>query len=88
MADLSAIKEHMDVIGADGVHLGTVDKVEGDRIKLTRADSGSHADHHHYISAGLVAEIEGDKVRLSANAANAALLEEEEGGGAIADKRD
>jgi len=88
MTDLSAIKEHMDVIGADGVHLGTVDKVEGDRIKLTRGDSGSHADHHHYISAGLVAEVEGDKVRLSANAANAALLEEEEGGGAIADNRD
>lgn len=88
MADLSAIKEHMDVIGADGVDMGTVDKVEGDRIKLTRADSGSHADHHHYISAGLVAEVEGDKVRLSANAANAALLEEEEGGGAIADRRD
>jgi hypothetical protein len=87
MTDLTAIKEHMDVIGADGVHLGTVDKVEGDRIKLTRADSGAHADHHHYISAGLVAEVEGDKVRLSANAANAALLEEEEGGGAIADLR-
>jgi hypothetical protein len=87
MTDLAAIKEHMEVIGADGAHLGTVDKVEGDRIKLTRADSGSHADHHHYISAGLVAEVEGDKVRLSANAANAALLEEEEGGGAIADQR-
>ncbi|MDP3660276.1 DUF2171 domain-containing protein [Phenylobacterium sp.] len=87
MADLTAIKEHMDVIGADGVHLGTVDKVEGDRIKLTRADSGSHSDHHHYISAGLVAEVEGDKVRLSANAANAALLEEEQGGEALADKR-
>ena len=87
MADISAIKEHMEVIGADGAHLGTVDKVEGDRIKLTRADSGSHADHHHYISAGLIAEVEGDKVRLSANAANAALLEEEQGGGAIADQR-
>lgn len=58
MADLSAIKEHMEVIGADGVHLGTVDKVEGDRIKLTRADSGSHGDHHHYLSIGLVADIE------------------------------
>jgi hypothetical protein len=23
------IKEHMEVIGADGVHVGTVDKVEG-----------------------------------------------------------
>jgi len=80
MTDLTAIKEHMDVIGADGVHLGTVDKVEGDRIKLTKADGGAHGDHHHYISAGLVADIEGDKVRLSATAANAVLLEEEEGG--------
>ena len=87
MADLSAIREHMEVIGADGVRLGTVDKVEGDRIKLTRADSGSHSDHHHYISGGLVAEMEGDRVRLSANADNAALLEEEEGGEAIADRR-
>jgi hypothetical protein len=87
MTDLSAIKEHMDVIGADGVHLGTVDRVEGDRIKLTRADSGSHDDHHHYLSAGLIADIEGNQVRLSANADNAALLEEEEDGEAIADRR-
>lgn len=87
MTDLSAIREHMDVIGADGVHLGTVDKVEGDRIKLTRADSGSHGDHHHYLSTGLVAEVEGDKVRLSATGANAAFLEEEQGGEAISDRR-
>jgi hypothetical protein len=33
------IKEHMEVIGADGVHVGTVDKVEGSRIKLTKKDS-------------------------------------------------
>jgi hypothetical protein len=88
MADLTAIKEHMEVIGADGVHLGTVDKVEGDRIKLTRADSGSHGDHHHFLSASLVATVEGNQVRLSANADNAALLEEEEGGGAIADRNE
>ena len=87
MADTSKIKEHMEVIGADGVHLGTGDKVEGNRIKLTRADSGSHGDHHHYISAALIAGVEGDKVRLSANADNAALLEEEEDGEAIADLR-
>ena len=30
----------MEVVGADGVHIGTVDKVDGDRIKLTKADSG------------------------------------------------
>lgn len=86
MTDLSQIKEHMDVIGADGVHLGTVDKVEGDRIKLTKADSGSHSDHHHYLSAGLIAGIEGNQVRLSATGANAALFEEEQGGEAIADR--
>jgi hypothetical protein len=79
MANNEAIREHMEVIGADGVHLGTVDKVEGGRIKLTKADSGqgSHEGHHHYISVGLVAEVEGDKVRLSANADVAVTFEEE-----------
>ena len=86
MADLSSITEHMDVIGADGVHVGTVDHVEGDRIKLTKADSGSHGDHHHYVSGGLVAGVEGNQVRLSANADAAVLLEEEEDGGAIMDR--
>ena len=80
MAGKEAIREHMEVIGADGVHLGTVDKVDGDRIKLTKADSGpgGHEGHHHYISLGLVADVEGDKVRLSANADVAVTFEEEE----------
>ena len=86
MTDLSQIKEHMDVIGADGIHVGTVDHVEGDRIKLTKKDSGadveegqgSHAGHHHYISKGLIAGVEGDTVRLSANADVAVSFEEEE----------
>ncbi len=89
MADTSAIQEHMEVIGADGVHVGTVDKVEGERIKLTKKDSGadiegaegSHSGHHHFISLGLVAEVEGDKVRLSANADVAVSFEEEESEG-------
>ena len=82
MSGLDNIREHMEVIGADGVHLGTVDHVEGDRIKLTRADSGvAHTDHHHYIPRGLIAEVEGEQVRLSANAdVAAALFEEEENG--------
>jgi hypothetical protein len=83
MADLSRIREHMEVIGADGVHLGTVDKVDGDRIKLIKADSGSHSDHHHYVSGGLVADIEGNKVRLSANGDSALLLEEEQDGSGL-----
>jgi len=76
---MAEIKEHMEVIGADGVHVGTVDKIEGHRIKLTKKDSGegSHKGHHHYIDRGLVAEVEGDKVRLSATGANAVTMEEE-----------
>ncbi len=80
MADLSQIKEHAEVIGADGVHVGTVDKVEGNRIKLTKKDSGqgSHEGHHHYISGGLVAGVENGTVRLSANADVAITFEEED----------
>lgn len=80
MAGRDDIREHMEVIGADGVHVGTVDKVDGDRIKLTKKDSGqgSHEGHHHYISTGLIAGVEGDKVRLSANADVAVTFEEEE----------
>ncbi len=83
MFEASAIKEHMEVIGADGVHVGTVDHLDGDRIKLTKKDSGagfedgSHEGHHHYISTGLVAGVEGDTVRLSANADVAVTFEEE-----------
>ncbi|HUQ35759.1 MAG TPA: DUF2171 domain-containing protein [Aestuariivirga sp.] len=80
MDNLSKIREHAEVIGADGVHVGTVDRVEGGRIKLTRKDSGegSHKGHHHYVSQALVAGIEGGKVRLSANADVAVTFEEEQ----------
>ena len=80
MVDLSQIKEHAEILGADGAHVGTVDHVDGDRIKLTKADSGegSHQGHHHYISQGLISGIDDDgTVRLSATGANAVLFEEE-----------
>jgi hypothetical protein len=85
MIDAARIKEHAEVIGADGVHIGTVDRVEGSRIKLTRKDSGegSHKGHHHFIPLELVAEIEGSRVRLSANGDVAVSFEEEDGGKAV-----
>ena len=77
MADLSQIKEHANIIGADGVHVGTVDHVDGNRIKLTKNDPGDQ--RHHWIAGGLVAEVEGgDTVRLSANADVAVTFEEDE----------
>lgn len=86
------ICEHMEIIGADGVHVGTVDKVEGDRIKMTRKDSGGagfgggHQDHHHYLPLGLVAAVD-EQVRLSANGDVAVTFEEEQSGEQIEDDR-
>ncbi len=79
MIDAANIREHAEIIGADGVHVGTVDRVEGDRIKLTKRDSGEgrHAGHHHFISLGLVADVEDGVVRLSANGDVAVTFEEE-----------
>lgn len=85
------IREHMEIIGADGVHVGTVDGIEGERIKMTKRDSGGagfgggHENHHHYIPMRLVAGVDGDKVRLSANGDVAVTMEEEAEGVAIED---
>ena len=66
MAD---IREHMKIIGKDGASVGTVDRVEGNRIKLTKEDSGGgHQGHHHYIDMQLVGAVEGDTVKLACNA--------------------
>jgi hypothetical protein len=44
------IQEHMEVVGSDGKHVGTVDhKEDGDRIMLTKNDSQA-GGHHHLIS--------------------------------------
>jgi len=82
MTNTRAVREGMEVIGADGVHVGTVDRLEGDRIKLAKKDSGqgSHEGHHHYVSTALIADIQGDRVRLSANANVAVAFEEEADG--------
>ncbi|MBP1291172.1 DUF2171 domain-containing protein [Bradyrhizobium elkanii] len=78
---MNKINGGMEVIGADGVHVGTVDQVEGDRIRLKKSDSfGQHKGHQHYIEPGFVAGVEGNKVRLSANADIAVTLEEEPSG--------
>lgn len=83
--DYNQIKKRMEVIGADGVHIGTVDRVDNGRIRLARTDSGEghHKGHYHFIDLGLVAEVEGQKVRLSANAAVVVTFQEEQSGKAI-----
>jgi hypothetical protein len=74
--DLSQIPEHAPVIGADGVPIGVIDRIDGGRLKITR--KGALTGHKHYIDIGLIADIENGTVRLSANADVAVLLEDEE----------
>src|SRR5437870_11537938 len=41
------IKEHMEVLGSDGVHVSTVDHLEGrDQVKLTKDDPDAGGEHH------------------------------------------
>ena len=67
MTDTSKIHEHMEVIGADGGHVGTVDHVEGERLKLTKSDPGS-GGKHHYLGLNFVEDVDGGRVRLSMKA--------------------
>ncbi len=69
------IKEQMAVVGSDGGHVGTVDKVEGDRIKLTKKDDpDGSGQHHHYLPVSSVAAVEGGEVRLNMEADRARKL--------------
>lgn len=70
MDETSRIREHMKVLGADGGAVGTVDKVEGSRIKLTRHDPQAGGEHH-YLHLDMVDRVEGDAVRLTRTAAQA-----------------
>ena len=52
------ISKDMEVIGADGVHVGTVDSVDSKRIRLKKSDSfGEHRGHAHYVELGFVAGV-------------------------------
>jgi hypothetical protein len=46
MASGMPLNEHMEVVGSDGKHVGIVDRVEGDRIKLAKTDPKAGGQHH------------------------------------------
>ena len=64
---LGRIREHMEVAGSDDQHVGTVDKVAGDRIILTKSDPDSGGVHHS-LSCAELDRIEGDKLILNCTA--------------------
>lgn len=58
-ASISKIREHMPVLCSNGGKVGTVDRVEGASIKLTKDASGQH----HYLPAAWVTRVD-DSVHL------------------------
>ena len=64
---LGQIREHMEVVGNDDEHVGTVDKIAGDRIILTKSDPESGGAHHS-LSCSDIDRVEGDKVILDCSA--------------------
>lgn len=66
---LGKVNEHMDVVGSDGTHIGTVDKVQGDRIILTKNDPAA-GGHHHSIPCSWIEEV-ADTVKVNKTAEEA-----------------
>jgi len=67
MTNTSQIKEHMKVVGSDGQQVGTVDRVQGDQIILTKNDPSS-GGQHHAISKNMVDTVEQNAVKLNVSA--------------------
>lgn len=66
---LEAGGEHMQVMDVNGEHVGTVDHVEGDQLKLTRKDSPD--GQHHYVPLSQVESM--DEVAVYLNVERGAI---------------
>ena len=63
------IEVHMEVVGSDGKHVGTVDHLEGvDKIKLSKGDAKA-GGAHHFIFQDWVERVADNKVHLNKPAA-------------------
>ena len=77
MNQLGNIRAGMTVLGADDIMVGYVEGVTHHHIRLRPTGvRGAEGFVAHLVPAGLIAAIEGDIVRLSANADVAAGFEE------------
>ena len=65
--DATQIREHMKVVSSDGQHVGIVDGIEGDRIKLTKSDPAA-GGQHRYVGISDVEHVQDGKVCLNAQA--------------------
>ncbi len=63
MVDPTEIREHLEVVGSDGEHVGRVDHVAGDQVELSRLDLAGGLKHH-MIPVSWVAHVD-DHVHLN-----------------------
>lgn len=62
MFEKMRIKEHMEVADCNGQHVGTVDEVEDDAIKLTKSDSSD--DIHRFLAIDDIEKIDDNRIYL------------------------
>jgi hypothetical protein len=86
-ASLSSVNEHMEVLGSDGEHVGTVDKVRGDRIILTKGDADAGGRHHSIPSRWIDSVDDKVKIRKTAEDAKAHWRDEERNGAFFGDEQ-
>lgn len=70
---LNQVEEHAEVFGSDGERIGTVDKVRGDRIILTKNDRAA-GGHHHSIPSSWLQSAEAGRVTLSKSSIEAKTM--------------
>ena len=67
---LGQIREHMEVVGNDDKHVGTVDRVAGDRVILTKSDPESGGVHHS-LSCSDIDRVDGERIILDCSSEQA-----------------
>ncbi|HHR1267930.1 TPA: DUF2171 domain-containing protein [Klebsiella oxytoca] len=66
MINKTEIKDHTQVVASCGTHVGIVDHLDGERIKLAKSDPESNGQHH-YIPLSWVEKVDDNKVILLKN---------------------
>ena len=84
-SSLERVTEHMEVVGSDGEHIGTVDKVRGDRIILTKNDVDAGGRHHSIPSRWIERVDDKVTVRKTAEEAKSHWRDEERNGAFFGD---
>ena len=70
MVDTTRIREHMPVVDCNGEQIGTVDKLDAGRVKLTRDGEGQH----HFLPLSEIAAVDDEKVTTQLSRAEVTQL--------------